>query len=391
MKTAAKVRTLSRAWAVESWATEPVPPLEREAYWRAAVAAACGGALQLQSAAPAGVTGALRRWGLPQVQLAHVRGAAQRLGYGADSPYPVLLVLDAQHEWEVQVDGADEPVRPGQVAILRAGAGLALDFRYGIDATLLFASAPWVQRWLRDGGAAPVRICADDHGWGRILATVLRELAQDPEAVAAAGGTTVADVVGSALAAAQRSEPAPRFSANLFEEARRLSRERLGDAQLHAREVAQVLGVSVRTLSRAFEEAGTTFAESLREMRLEHAAALLAEPELAHLGVAQVGHSCGFVSASHFVREYRRRWGITPGQARAGSAATQAGSELAGRLERVLADTRMRIEAQKGRIARMAGAQTPHLPESLELLHALEASLATLERMQRSQSGLGER
>jgi len=340
--------------------------------------------MELQSAAPRGGSIRRRRLSLPDLQLARLHGAGQRLGCVADTPYPVLLVLDAEHEWEVQAEAAEEPVRPGQVAIVRTQGGTALDFRYGANAAIVVASKPWVQRWLGAGDEALVRICPAERGWGKILATVLRELAQEPEAAASAGGSTVGDLIGQALAGALRTEPAPRFSVDLLQDARRLCRERLGDPELHGRDVAQMLGVSVRTLSRAFEDAGTTFAESVREMRLQQAAALLAQPELAHLGVAQIGQQCGFVSASHFVREFRRRWGVTPGHARAGSAARQAGSDLLCRLGQALADTRMRVETQKTRVTRMQETQSLQLPAALDLLRTLEESLAALERMQQT-------
>ena len=387
MKSAAKVHTVPRALArepaVRKWSTDPVPPQHRMDYWRVALDAACGGALQLQSVAGSmGVSGSLRKLSLPGLLLCELQGVGQRLACASDSLYPVLVIVDVEHEWEVQQAGVVESVAAGDVAIVHATPGTSLDFRYGIRANMLAGSRPWAQRWLGGLGDDPsVRVAGGLRGWGRILSTSLRELAADPDIAANEAGAAVADMIGVQLAAALRTEPAPRLSSDLVTDAQRLCSERMGDSELNVREVAQMLGVSVRTLTRSFEDAGTTFSESLREMRLAQAAALLANADLAHLSVAGVGQQCGFVSASHFVREFRRRWGATPGQSRAGAAAAQTRSDALARLDRAVEETRLRVETQRARITRLSAAQSLHLPAAQEVLRTLEGSLTALERL----------
>lgn len=70
----------------------------------------------------------------------------------------------------------------------------------------------------------------------------------------------------------------------------------------------------MRTLHRGFSAQGATFAGALRRLRLEHAAQLLSQSRLARLTVAEIGRRCGFADASHFVREFQRARGITPGR-----------------------------------------------------------------------------
>jgi AraC-like DNA-binding protein len=382
MKSAAKVHTLSGAVArdpaVRSWSTDPVAAQHRLDYWRGALDAAYGGLLQWQSGlGTLGMSASLRNLSLPGVQLGELRGVGQRLAYTGDELHPVLVVVDAEHEWEVEQGGAVEPVRAGDVALVHAAPGTALDFRYGVRATVLAGSRPWAQRWLGGLRDRSLRVSSGQRGWGRILSSVLQELGADPEIAANETGSVVAEMIGAQLAAALRTEPAPRFASDLVADARRMCSERLYDAELSVREVAQLLGVSVRTLTRAFEDAGTTFSESLREMRLLQAAALLANPDLVHLTVAEIGQQCGFVSASHFVREFRRRWGHTPGQSRAGAAH----SEVFARLDRMMTETRQRVEAQKSRIDRLSEIGSQNVSAALDLLHSLEGSLATLESL----------
>lgn len=57
------------------------------------------------------------------------------------------------------------------------------------------------------------------------------------------------------------------------------------------------------------EETGRTPMQALRDVRLRHAATLL---EATNLAVGQVATACGFVSAFHFSRVFRARFGTSP-------------------------------------------------------------------------------
>src|SRR5690242_19162951 len=110
-------------------------------------------------------------------------------------------------------------------------------------------------------------------------------------------GATLSDQLGALLSASL--EPSVgidvgRHARDLRERAENILSERLGEAGLAAVDVAAALNVSVRTLHRAFQAAGTTFAASLRKRRLEQASALLSRAALASLPVADVGGRCGF-------------------------------------------------------------------------------------------------
>ena len=75
--------------------------------------------------------------------------------------------------------------------------------------------------------------------------------------------------------------------------------------------LAHSLAVSPRQLERAYDEIGlTTFAAHLRAVRLGNAAELLAHQPLT---VTDVARLVGYRQPSHFVKAFRRRFGITPG------------------------------------------------------------------------------
>jgi transcriptional regulator GlxA family with amidase domain len=74
--------------------------------------------------------------------------------------------------------------------------------------------------------------------------------------------------------------------------------------------LAQAAGVSLRQLERLFAaHLGTSVEQHGLRMRLEHAHLLLAQTTLS---IVEVSVACGFVSASHFSRRYKARFGISP-------------------------------------------------------------------------------
>ncbi len=75
--------------------------------------------------------------------------------------------------------------------------------------------------------------------------------------------------------------------------------------------LAQVAGLSPKYLCRAFAKlAGTTPLSFLNEYRLDMARRLLSASTDS---VSQIAASCGFQDQSYFVKQFRQRFGVTPG------------------------------------------------------------------------------
>ena len=77
-------------------------------------------------------------------------------------------------------------------------------------------------------------------------------------------------------------------------------------------------GISLRQLERLFRPISARGSPGITFLRLERARQLLRETTLPVLDVAL---ATGFVSASHFSRSYRARFGFSPRTERAGRAA----------------------------------------------------------------------
>lgn len=108
------------------------------------------------------------------------------------------------------------------------------------------------------------------------------------------------------------NQPAATGSARspLVSEAEKLARSLLGDPSLSVAGLAKVLGCSADHLSRSFHrEAGRTLVSWITAERVAQARSLLEERRC---NIAEVGWSCGFQSASYFIRVFRGQTGLTP-------------------------------------------------------------------------------
>jgi len=180
---------------------------------------------------------------------------------------------------------------------------------------------------------------------GRAAATLRTEELVQPDAPLAAAAERLADVLCAPdldplvrLTAAQalhtlvkamvaravdrEEQPDPE----LRERARRVLVERFADPDLDADAVARELRISRRHLFAQFAGGGDSFATTLRDLRLDHAADLLAGAGDS-LAVRRVAHESGFAGPAQLARAFRERFGMTPTQFR---AATLRGLPLPG-------------------------------------------------------------
>ena len=80
--------------------------------------------------------------------------------------------------------------------------------------------------------------------------------------------------------------------------------------------VAAAHRVSPRYLQRLFEGESTNFSAYVIGLRLEYAKRLLCDPHVSDRRVSSIAYECGFRDISHFNRMFRRRYGLTPSEAR---------------------------------------------------------------------------
>lgn len=94
----------------------------------------------------------------------------------------------------------------------------------------------------------------------------------------------------------------------------------LGDPGLSVVAVCRRFAISPRLLHRLFEGQEHTFAETVRTMRLNQCARLLADP-LNRSTITDIALRHGFTDPASFSRAFRREFGIAPREVRAGKHA----------------------------------------------------------------------
>ena len=99
----------------------------------------------------------------------------------------------------------------------------------------------------------------------------------------------------------------------------------LSDPDLGADQVAAALFISRRRLYQLFDD-GQGVSERIKGMRLEHAKGLLADPAKGARGIGEISKDCGFVSAAHFSRAFRKAVGRTPREFRDQALARRSAS-----------------------------------------------------------------
>ena len=110
--------------------------------------------------------------------------------------------------------------------------------------------------------------------------------------------------------------PAQSVDPSVPESLRLVLAPHLHETSLGAARVADLCGLSKRTLARRLEQSGTSLSAELTALRRARAEQLLSDHELA---IAEVGARVGYQDAAVFSRAFRRWTGISPGAYRRGA------------------------------------------------------------------------
>lgn len=300
------------------WSTDQVAAPGRLDYW---VGAICEAFLEMDCSsrqAPA-FEGRLTSVEVGPLSFNQVEASTQDVyrtcaGIARSVRHPFYLITQRETAWHVRQGGHRVGLRPGDAVLVDSAQLYELHFPESVEVMSIQLPRAWVGEWLVRVDDPVPRVALRDQGWGRALSGLALQFAHEPLLAARYPEGLLCDQLGAMLAAAiEPRQAAPTAASHdLVSRARRLMLEQLDQPGLSAQRVADGLDTSVRTLHRAFAADAIGFASSLRQLRLERAAHLLAQPRLGLLTVAELGRRCGFVDASHFVREFQRRFGATP-------------------------------------------------------------------------------
>jgi len=179
---------------------------------------------------------------------------------------------------------------------------------------------PAVGGWF---GAAPMRLVPAQTPALRLMTGYVRDALSEPVLSSA----PLADAVAAhlmeliALSLDPASAAAPPASLNGVRAARLAAVKadigrHLTDGTLSAAALAARHGISVRYLHKLFEDEELTYSQYVLGQRLALACRRLRHPGFATRTISSIASDAGFGDLSYFNRAFRRRYGVTPSEAR---------------------------------------------------------------------------
>lgn len=307
--------------------TAGVPPVEAFDHWRDLISDTF---VPLTATPTSGrpFRGELRVVTHPAVQLTEVRAAGQHvrrtrsLIAGSSEDY-LLASIQLGGRGRVEQDGRTAELTPGAMSFYDSTRPYTLHFDDAFEQLVvqlprrpLLAAAG-----IGDDAVHVTAIALHAEGPGSVLAGFFASLSllHDRDPVGARQLSAHAPgLLASALRLAAGDRPVGADGAALDRE-RVLAhlRAHAADPGLDADAVARACHLSRRALFRLFEGRADSFADTLRALRVERAAALLvARPDRS---VAAVGTACGFAGEAQFHRAFRAVTGRTPAEHRGGT------------------------------------------------------------------------
>ena len=202
---------------------------------------------------------------------------------------------------------------PGEFVLLDNTRFYQMDMESRHEAIDLMMPQSWFERWLPDPEVVLARPISARAGWGlplgSLIETMARNIGDD-----ALSDPMMADRIGSLLMLATRTDAVvpSRSRGQLTRCILRRIDGGFADPELTAGRVCGELGISKRYLQALLAARGTSFVQELTAIRLERAGALLADPRMHGLAVAEVAFRCGFLDAGYFARQFARRFGASP-------------------------------------------------------------------------------
>ncbi len=301
-----------------TWSTDHVSAGERLDYW---VGAICEAFLEMDCSSRAATCfdGHLTHLQTGQIAINRVQASTQDVyrtpgAIARSSRHPFYLITQTEQAWHVRQGGQAVHLRPGDAVLVDAAQVYELHFPQAVSCLSVQMPRAWVGEWLRQVEVGGVRVVHRDRGWGAVLSALCTQLGRQPELALQAPDDWLESQFGVLLGAALEPDPTvpEASSAGLHARALTLMSQHLDRPGWSVTELAIALGVSVRSLQRAFTRVGETVLGCWRRMRMERACRLLAQGRLANLSVAAVALRCGYPDPAHFSRDFQRETGQTP-------------------------------------------------------------------------------
>jgi AraC-like DNA-binding protein len=275
------------------------------------------------------------RWvshGIGQLRLLQLHAPAQRVTHtGAEGAAmratpSIQLVYAIEGTMKTVMGGRRFAVQAGQFVLLDNTRFYQMEMDTEHRALDLMMPQSWLEKYLPDVGAHLARPIDAREGWGAPLGSLLECLAERLKS-STLPRSLIAEQIGNLLAlatgiheAGETAGPTNRHRGQLAHMILRRIENDYADPELSPDRVSADCGISKSYLQTLLAGSGTSFVQELNATRLERAADLLSDPRTQSLSIGEVAWRNGFLDPGYFARLFRKRFGITPREWRAGHA-----------------------------------------------------------------------
>lgn len=311
------------------WRTSDLPEADQFEYYHQVICRAFVPLLPIAARRTPGFASTVETRPLGALNRASVASQSQATHHG---PSEVSATTDAYYFVNLQLEGRcrarqgrnESIVQPGQFTVLDTAQPFYLDF----DRSWRMLSFRVPREHFESRLPArrlPLGLAFDSSGAGSVAVVLTRALWSMREEVPAHSAGELSRSFAAAVAAALSSSPYD-IGESAAEANRALImqhlRDRLGDSALSVQSVSRAFAISPRTLHAVFEGGEESFAQTLRGLRMRHAAQLLLDPRRS---VTEVGQSVGYPDPDSFGRAFRRFSGESPSSFRRSAHESSAG------------------------------------------------------------------
>ena len=220
--------------------------------------------------------------------------------------------------------GREFEVPPGRGVLWDFARGGSIVCPGGNRTLVLTIPRPAILGAMRNAEDLDATVLSSENEALRLLRRQIRGWIDDDDeltdpALSAAAGRHLLDLVVLAFGSDRDQFEASRLGglrAARLKEVLRAIRAEYANPAISPERVASRLGMTPRYMRKLLHETGLGFAERVQELRLEKAFALLTSGTGPARRVHEAAYEAGFSDLSHFNRQFRRKYGITPTAAR---------------------------------------------------------------------------
>lgn len=295
--------------------TDLVPPSERLGRWSDALAKLCG-RLEADTFGAKTINGLIELGAIGPLKVCNIEASRHRVGLSAElaktAKHPVVKVIfQLEGESIYEQDGLTTAVGPGDC------------LAYDVSRPHRVTSAGLTKHW----------VVIIPHAIAAQRGMLLRDLGSQHFSARTGVGRLAYDLIGATLRELPRieveSEPElaetildlltlPLKGSKSFESPATTLRRRVEayvrhhyqDPELNIEQIAAAMGCSKRYLHLVYADQGVTLNEHIWTARLDASKKRLEQGE--RTSITEVAFGCGFSSASHFSRSFKRRFGFPP-------------------------------------------------------------------------------